>query len=201
MLEGTYGHYIWRAIAYKGKAYLCGRRNKEFVKNSSAKVRQGVILESDDGLRWKTQGIIRKEYGNETAFYVEPDGTMLALARGGGSMNALICRAKPPFKEWKCKELDRYIGGPLLTKWGPHYLVGGRKTLSGKPVTSLYWLVNDQLHEMAELPSAGDNSYPGFLQLDRNKAVVSYYSSHERDDRGNTITAIYLADLEIENMK
>ena len=27
-LEGTYGHYIWRAAAHDGTAYLCGRRNK-----------------------------------------------------------------------------------------------------------------------------------------------------------------------------
>jgi hypothetical protein len=26
MLEGTFGHYIWRAAAYGGKAFLCGRR-------------------------------------------------------------------------------------------------------------------------------------------------------------------------------
>ena len=25
MLEGTFGHYIWRASAFDGKAYLCGR--------------------------------------------------------------------------------------------------------------------------------------------------------------------------------
>ncbi len=26
MLEGTYGHYVWRAAAHGGTAYLCGRR-------------------------------------------------------------------------------------------------------------------------------------------------------------------------------
>jgi len=25
--RGTFGHYIWRAAAFGGKAYLCGRRN------------------------------------------------------------------------------------------------------------------------------------------------------------------------------
>ena len=30
MLEGTFGHYIWRAAALGDKAYLCGRRNINF---------------------------------------------------------------------------------------------------------------------------------------------------------------------------
>ena len=30
MLEGTFGHYIWRATTFDGKAYLCGRRKHQF---------------------------------------------------------------------------------------------------------------------------------------------------------------------------
>ena len=59
------------------------------------------------------------------------------------------------------------------------------------------WLVGDQLHEFAELPSGGDNSYPGFIELSPSRAVMSWYSSHERDANGKAITAIYMADLEI----
>ena len=95
------------------------------------------------------------------------------------------------------KDLDRYIGGPLLVKWGERYLVGGRKsTRDSGYKTSLCWLVNDQLHECVELPSGGDNSYPGFLELSPTHALVSWYSSHETDESGKPITAIYLADLE-----
>lgn len=31
MLEGTYGHYIWRVNSFGGKAYLCGRRKRNFT--------------------------------------------------------------------------------------------------------------------------------------------------------------------------
>ena len=79
--------------------------------------------------------------------------------------------------------------------WNNRTLVGGRKTLTGKPVTSLYWLLDDQLHEFAELPSGGDTSYPGFIALSDTRALVSYYSSHERNESGKTLTAIYLAEL------
>lgn len=202
MLEGTYGHYIWRAATYSGKAYLCGRRKHEFAKTESREQRDPIVesamLESNDGLVWRTAALFQEEYGDETAFLFEDDGSVLAVARSGGGRNAQVCRSRPPYDRWQRAGLDRYIGGPLLAKWGNRYLVGGRKTVTGEPVTALYWLVNDELHEFTELPSGGDNSYPGFVELGPNRALVSYYSSHERDQAAGTITAIYLAELVIE---
>lgn len=200
MLEGTYGHYIWRAAAHGGKAYLCGRRKHEFAETPGGYPREiieSAMLESDDGLVWKTAALFQETNGDETAFLFEDDGRVLAVGRRG-SLAAQLCRSKPPYTHWDRKELDRYIGGPLLTKWGSRYVVGGRKTLTGSAKTSLCWLVGDQLHEFAELPSGGDNSYPGFVELSPTEAIVSYYSSHEKDDAGRTITAIYLAELAIE---
>jgi hypothetical protein len=57
--------------------------------------------------------------------------------------------------------------------------------------------VDDELYEFAELPSGGDNSYPGFVELSPTDALVSWYSSHEKDARGRSITGVYLAGLEI----
>jgi hypothetical protein len=37
----------------------------------------------------------------------------------------------------------------------------------------------------------------GFIELDPRHAIVSWYSSHENDENGKAITAIYLADLEL----
>jgi hypothetical protein len=95
--------------------------------------------------------------------------------------------------------LDRYIGGPLLTRWGDRLAVGGRHNTDRGAKTSMCWLAGDDLHEFAELPSGGDNSYPGFLQLSPTEAVMSWYSSHETDTEGKTITAIYMADLSIKD--
>ncbi len=123
---------------------------------------------------------------------------MLAVGRRGNAPAQLL-RSSPPYAQWERRDLDRYIGGPLLAKWGDRYLVGGRKTTQeAGPKTSLCWLVGDRLHEFAELPSGGDNSYPGFVELAPGRALVSYYSSHERDASGREITAIYLAELAIE---
>ncbi len=202
MLEGTYGHYIWRAAAFGGKAYLCGRRKREFAESQTREERdplvESALLESDDGLIWRKAGFFQKRYGNETAFLFERNGSILAVARSGGGRNAQVLRSRPPYQEWERKDLDRYIGGPLLAEWGARYLVAGRKSLTGEPQTSLYWLVNDQLHEFAELPSGGDNSYPGFVELSPTRGLVSYYSSHERDQAGKSITAIYLAALALK---
>lgn len=82
-------------------------------------------------------------------------------------------------------------------KWGKHYLVGGRKLFRDRdPKTTLYWLINGKLHETAQLPSAGDNSYPGFVPINDITGLLSYYSTPE--GRGESLTSIYLAELELE---
>src|SRR5262249_35754409 len=108
---------------------------------------------------------------------------------------AQICRSRPPYRDWTRTQLDRQVGGPLVARWNDRTLVGGRKSID-QARTALYWLIDDQLREFAELPSAGDNSYPGLVPISQTRALVSYYSSHEQDAQDKSITAIYLADLE-----
>jgi len=201
LLEGTFGHYIWRAAAFDGKAYLCGRRKPGFEigpRGEGDKI-QSLMLESDDGLVWKKRALFQETAGDETAFLFQGDGSVLAVGRHGGGKKAQLLRSKPPYAEWDRKDLDCSIGGPLLVKWGDRVLVGGRKTTAEKGAkTALWWLVGDELKEFAELPSGGDNSYPGFVELSPNRALLSYYSSHERDPAGKAITAIYLAELSLK---
>ena len=198
MLEGTFGHYIWRAASFAGKAYLCGRRKPGFEigpRGEGEKV-QSLMLESEDGLIWRKRAFFQETAGDETAFLFQSDGGVLAVGRHGGGRNAQLLRSKPPYAEWQRRDLGRPIGGPLLCQWGDWIMVGGRKTTAEKgPKTSLCWLAGDELQEFAELPSGGDNSYPGFVDVSPTRALVSYYSSHERDPSGKVITAIYLAEL------
>jgi hypothetical protein len=200
MLEGTYGHYIWRAAAHGDKAYLCGRRKTNFNTGAQGEGSgiQSAMLESDDGLIWKKRALFTENGGNETAFLFERDGAVLAVDRHS-SKHSLLIRSKPPYTEWSRQPLERFIGGPLLVKWGEHYLVGGRHSTKDRgPKTTLYWLVGDKLQEFTEFPSAGDNSYPGFVELSPTRALISYYSSHEKHEDGKPFTAIYLAELNIE---
>ncbi len=202
MLEGTYGHYVWRAASCGDKAYLCARRKHQFARTRTRAERdplvESAMLESTDGLIWRQVGLFQQRFGDETAFLFEKEGDVLAVARSGGGRNAQICRSRPPYQQWQRQNLDCAIGGPLLTKWHGHYVVGGRKTGRGKATTALWWLIDDHLYELATLPSGGDNSYPGFVELDDTRALVSYYSSHHRDESDKTITAVYLADLRAE---
>ena len=201
LLEGTFGHYIWRAASFNGKAYLCGRRKPGFEigpRGEGANI-QSLMLESEDGLIWRKRAFFQETAGDETAFLFERDGRVLAVGRHGGGGNAQLLRSKPPYTEWERTDLGCSIGGPLLVRWGERILVGGRKiTMDKGPKTSLWWLADNKLKEFAELPSAGDNSYPGFVELSPKRALVSYYSSHEHDASGQTITAIYLVELTLE---
>lgn len=204
MLEGTFGHYIWRAAEFGNRAYLCGRRKPGFEVTARGEGEdvESLMLESDDGLIWRKRAVFQESAGDETAFLFEPDGTVLGVGRHGGGRQAQLLRSRPPYTTWERTSFDRPVGGPLLARWGNRYLVGGRKTgdPSG-PRTSLYWLIDDQLAEFAELPSGGDNSYPGIVTLSDNHALVSWYSSHEKDPAGQPITAIYLAELSLEPRK
>lgn len=199
MLDGTFGHYIWRAASFDGKAYLCGRRKIGFevLKKGEPREVESLMLESDDGFIWRKRATFQEIDGDETAFTFLNDGSILGVGRRGRD-NAELLKSKPPWTDWQRTDLKQYIGGPLLVQWNNRWIVGGRKSVSGTgPRCALHWLVDDTLHEFAELPSGGDTSYPGFLELSPTNAVVSWYSSHEKDRNGQTITAIYMADLSI----
>jgi len=199
MLDGTFGHYIWRAATFGGKAYLCGRRKIGFQITGRREGRnvESLMLESEDGLIWRKRAVFQEIAGDETAFLFQPDGAIVAIARRGSATSQLL-RSKPPYTQWQRKELDRYVGGPLIARWGNRIVVGGRKSIGGRgPKMSMCWLKNDALAEFAELPSGGDCSYPGFVALSPTEAIMSWYSSHEKDARGRTITAIYMARLRI----
>ncbi len=200
LLEGTFGHYIWRAATFGDKAYLCGRRkiDYEVLEKGEGRRIKSLMLESDDGLIWRKKATFQEIDGDETAFLFRDDGTVMGVGRRG-SKNAELLVSKPPYANWKRSDLGRYIGGPLIAKWGGRTIVGGRKLTPGVGARmSMYWLNGETLEEFAELPSGGDTSYPGFLALSDSKAIMSWYSSHEKDEKGNTITAIYMADLELK---
>lgn len=199
VMEGTYGHYVWRARTHDGKVWICARRKKEFRKfedrSDSIPSVESALLVSEDGLRFRTAGLFQVDYGNETAFLFEDDGSILAVGRGGGKRNAELLRDRPPYRKFRRYDLGRYIGGPMVERWGDRYLVGGRRQIEpSDPSMVLYWLDADKavLTEIATLPSGGDNSYPGFVEFSPTRGLLSYYSSHETEK-----AAIFLADLEI----
>ena len=150
-----------------------------------ASIVESAMLESEDGLNWRFHSLFQADRGNETAFLFEETSRC-------GSDTAQLGTAAPPWTEKKIVDLPTYLGGPLLARWGSRYLVGGRRNTENGPKTALYWLVDVQL------PSSDDNSYPGFVELDDGSGLVSWYSSHEKNSEGESITAIYVANLTLE---
>jgi len=201
-LTGTNGYFIWGAATYGKKAYLSGRRSRQLPatdeKGKSEQVGETALFDSTDGLEWKITSVYHQDRGDETSFLFEENGDFIAVTRRGGPYTARLLRAKSPYQEWEHKDLPFFIGGPLLKKWGERYIVGGRRNSKNGKKTGLWWLVDEKLKSMAILPSGGDNSYPGFAAIDDTHGIISWYSSHEKDKDGKIITAIYLADLEIQ---
>lgn len=195
-LEGTYGHYIWRAGTKGDKAYLCARRWRDQVPGtgSGRETMEAAMLESDDGLRWRFRSFFQETEGNETAFLFEPDGTLLSVSRATRDKSA-VARSRAPYLEWQRESIAEYLGGPVLARWGDRLIVGARRMKPDGPRTTFWWLEGNKLVPCAELPSAGDNSYPGFIALDARRALISWYSTHEQDAQGKPITAIYMAEL------
>ncbi len=196
ILEGTYGHFIWRAAAHGDLAYLCARRRRSFQAGIETEKEpesiEAAMLESTDGRVWQFRTLFTEDFGCETAFLFEADGSVLGIAREDAGQRARVLRSTPPYEAWSRVFLDRNVGGPVLARWGDQLLVSGRKRSDDGAKTALYWLLEDQLHEAAELPSGGDCSYPGFVELDDGRGLLSYYSSHEGS------TSIYLAELSLQ---
>jgi len=110
----------------------------------------------------------------------------------------VLSLSDPPYRQSTRHEMGGSIRGPVLVCWGSHWLVGGRRTTERGPRTELPWLENSRLSRIAELPSDGDNSYPGLVKLDDGRLLVSWYSSHEKDGDGEPITAIHVAELAMQ---
>jgi len=149
------------------------------------------MLESDDGLIWRKRATFQEIDGDETAFLFDKQGGVLGIGRRWNT--AQLLQSNPPYTKWIRRDLGRHIGGPLISKWGARTIVGGRHSTDSGPKTSMCWLVGSKLHQFAELPSGGDNSYPGFVAITPTEAVISWYSSHEGK------SSIYMANLKIKS--
>lgn len=210
-VEGTYGHYVWRCATYHDTIYLCARRKYDFIwtddpKESNAAF-QSVMMESDDGFRFRPAGFFDTHHADETAFVFADDGSVTAVMRTIGTAppyTARVCRSHPPYTEWERADLNRFIGGPMLAQWGNRLLVGGRLFTDGAASgtetarTFVGWLEGDQIVGETLLPSGGDTSYPGFVLLSDSEGLLSYYSSHEGSGTKVAPCHIYLARLRLE---
>ena len=181
-LEGTQGHYCWRVVVQGGAAFMSARRRRGFVPGDAEgppEEIECVLLESSDGLRFRVAGFFAEEHADETAFLFEPDGSVLGLVRGTpGAPDTRVVRAAWPYSEWSRSRTGVSVGGPLLFRWNGRTFAGGRRT-EGEETSTWLWELEGEatLTPVLELPSAGDCSYPGFVQLTHDTGLVCWYSA------------------------
>lgn len=166
--------WLWRVTWYHKTGYGMVYQSAEEGSISLVKTTDGIHY--DLVTRLDVDG-----KPNETTVRVMPDDEMLMMVRReGGNREGMWGRSKPPYKEWKWSSLGSRLGGPDFIALEDNLLISGTRVHDKKEAyTALF--AGDRsgnFRKILNLPSGGDNSYPGFVKRD-NKLYVSYYSSHE----------------------
>lgn len=188
--------WLWRTTWHKGAAYNIGyatRSNKDAT---------GVRLyKSEDGKNFNTlvSNLRPDDYPNETSMVFTKDDTCYCLLRRDkrtptSEYTGILGIAKPPYTDWKWKDLGTRIGGPHMIQIPTGELIAAVR-LYDKPVRTSVCVIDPvagSITEKLKLPSGGDTSYAG-LVWHEDQLWVSYYSSHEGK------TQIYLARVKISS--
>ncbi len=179
--------WLWRVVWHRKKAYGIGYDTVEekFVR----------FYTSRDGRTFDTlvPNLFDEGGPNEASLIFRPDETALCLLRRDGvPASAKLGTAKPPYTDWRWKDLGVKMGGPQMIRLPDGRVVAAVRLYDGAVRTSLVWLSAEagELVEFLKLPSGGDTSYAGLVWED-GLLWVSYYSSHEGR------TSIYLAKVRI----
>jgi hypothetical protein len=177
------------------------------------------LFSSVDGVQW-TAGASIYDVAEDTPLEPElvfmPSGKLLALIRldgtdaelfgGAGRLRTKVCWSAPPYAAWDCaRELTGVrLDGPVAFFHGSRLFVVARKHLLGpenKKRTALYELTGDfdggelSIVERGELPSSGDTAYAGIAPIDRDRYLVTWYSSRLADDKPWVLGALGATDI------
>jgi len=170
------GHWLWWAKP-------CGDVLYASAYGGATRPRTVALYKSGDGVDWE-KTVDFPVSGNETAFDFGADGRLWALVRDDsyGSVPAL-CMAEPPYASFKsATRIPIRLQGPMLERLdGGCVIVGRQWDLPRRNTrTEMFWLADGRdMEHIRALPSGGDTSYAGWLNVAPGAAVMSYYSSHE----------------------
>jgi hypothetical protein len=186
----TNNDWLWRVTWHKNTGYG--------VVYQLGDIWSACLVKTADGINYEL--VTRLEMDgkpNEATVRVMPDNEMfIMLRREGGNLEGMWGRSTPPYKEWKWKSLGIRLGGPDFISLKNNIIVAGTRIyMNEERYTALF--IGDRsgdFRKIVQLPSGGDNSYPGFVSRDK-RLWISYYSSHEGS------TSIYLAEVPISYIK
>ena len=186
------GDWLWRVTWHKGRAYGVS------YDISAGAAWQLKLAESDDGVNWHEAKMLDvPNRPNETTLRFLANGDCVALVRREGPETdrklAWLGVAKAPYHDWIWKPASHQFGGPNFIVLPNGSLIAGGRDYRTAPKnrTSIGHLSLDGGYTPeVTFPSAGDNSYPGFV-WHQGMLWVSYYSSHEGK------TSVYLAKVRV----
>ncbi len=180
--------WLWRATWSPGK--ICYGIGYGPI---TTRPRTTRLYRSEDGVKFTVliPQLTPEPGTGESTILFRKDGSAVALCRrdGTGTTNR-VGTSSGDLTKWNFRDADGYLGGPMLLELPDGRIVAGGRY---KGRTWLCWLdpKAGTLKPFLELPSGGDNSYPGLVFHD-GLLWVSYYSQHE-----DKKCAIYLARVRI----
>lgn len=178
VMQGTMGMYIWRPLLVNDRVYLTCRKNPPGADSEGAHT-ESWLLSSFDCKNWKLDFRIQDVEGDECAPLLINQAEMLILGRRFNDLNSSLIRVNIQNKTVNTIQLDYSVGGPLMFRLGGRVYVSGRKIVQGlQPITVVWELIDGRMIELFQLPSIGDNGYPGFVPTHSSGGLLSYYSSH-----------------------
>ena len=187
----SWGDWIWRVTWYQGTGYGIDYQIGPQERKGPCSL---YLVKTKDGKKFeKVSKIELNGFPNEATIRFDRSGKMYVLIRRElDDQMGVWASSSAPYTRWKFVKLGYRLGGPNFLFSGKDRVIMGTRVYQGKEYYTGLFLGNKagNFREILRLPSAGDNSYPG-LVLEKNRLIVSYYSSHEKK------TAIYLAILPI----
>jgi len=171
------GYWMWCVRQIHGELYGTAYRRIGGAYHSK-------LFKSCDGIEWEEKADFPVP-GGEVSIDFDQDGTLWALLRDDNNNSIpTLCLAEPPYSKFHfSKALPFRLQGPMIKCLKGGCAIIGRcwdGTGRRNTRTDLFWIEKDQEPcFIRTLPSGGDTSYAGWIDMAPGRAAVSYYSSHE----------------------
>ena len=203
--QGYDDRYIfWGQSKHDGMFYVAAHIDPPVCEN--------YLLASRNGEQWKQISLITSDRTTETTLCSLSTGELMSLSRRSPRDFVLVCFADPPYTEWRPVKTDTVLEGAAVAEIGERIVAMGRcsefegqesiaRWYDASRRTGIFFYANGGFRRQALLPSGGDTGYPGILPLEDHRALVVWYSEHERmqdaDYQYKRCASIYLATIAI----
>lgn len=190
----SWGDWIWRVTWHNGTGYAIDYQIGPEERNGPTAL---YLVKTTDGKHFtKVSKMEVDGFPNEATIRFHKDGSMYVMIRRElEDQMGVMAKSVAPFTEWEYQKMNIRIGGPNFIFDEDHRIIAATRLYEPEQYTGL--LVGDSsgnFEKILQLPSGGDNSYPGMV-TDKGILWLSYYSSHE--DK----SAIYLAKIPLSYFK